>query len=539
MGRENDQAQHEQYFWFNGILSTLPIWFRHGAIALLILGIFFRFYNLDHMVYWIDETFTSLRVSGYTKAEFVHNIFTGNVIGIEALQRYQHLNSQSSLAGTIKGLATEEPQLAPLYFVLVKLWSEWFGDSVASIRSFSAVISLFLFPCLWWLCRELFQTSTTAWMAIVLAALTPLHILYAQEARPYSLWTVITLLSSTVLLWAMRVQTRRSWITYGLTVVLGLYTHLLFSAVAVAHGVYIAVMEKVGQQRHLSMPVLSYLLATATALVAFIPWLVVFFIYFDRFAHLSDFGSEPGSLFHLINRWFVNINRVFLGDSLNTANVILVVLSIWALYFLCRYTPQRVWLFVLVLIGIPFLALALPDLVFGGGRSLRIRYLIPAYLGIQLAFAHLFAIQALWGKTWIQKLWRVGLITLITGSVIASTIISQAPFWWSKGGARCAYYFPVSRLINQANIPLVISDSRPADILGLSHQLNPNINFQLVSDPIQLHIASGFNSIFLINPSERMRNTLTQQGYKLTLIYNDSNADKKNQKRFWRVDTIK
>jgi hypothetical protein len=35
-------------------------------VIILVLGLFFRFANLDRKVYWSDETFTSLRVSGYT-----------------------------------------------------------------------------------------------------------------------------------------------------------------------------------------------------------------------------------------------------------------------------------------------------------------------------------------------------------------------------------------------------------------------------------------------------------------------------------------
>ncbi|MEG3894728.1 hypothetical protein QT989_03590 [Microcoleus sp. SVA1_B6] len=40
-------------------------------IAVLVIGVFFRFANLDRKFYWIDETYTSLRVSGYTEAEML------------------------------------------------------------------------------------------------------------------------------------------------------------------------------------------------------------------------------------------------------------------------------------------------------------------------------------------------------------------------------------------------------------------------------------------------------------------------------------
>jgi uncharacterized membrane protein len=49
-------------------------------------GIFFRFVSLDQKVYWIDEAFTSLRVSGYTEAEVVQQVSNAPLVSIEALQ---------------------------------------------------------------------------------------------------------------------------------------------------------------------------------------------------------------------------------------------------------------------------------------------------------------------------------------------------------------------------------------------------------------------------------------------------------------------
>lgn len=82
----------------------------------------------------------------------------------------------------------------------------------------------------------------------------------------------------------------------------------------------------------------------------------------------------------------------------------------FSLHFLYRQTPKRIWLFVFLLVGLPFLILAIPDLLWSGQRSTRIRYLFPSILGIQLALAYLFAMQAVWVKTWPQKLWRFLLI---------------------------------------------------------------------------------------------------------------------------------
>lgn len=112
------------------------------VISLLLLGIFFRFVNLDRKVYWHDEAYTSLRISGYTSTELNQQIFNGQIRGIEDLRKYQQPNSEKGLIDTIKSLAADDAQHPPLYYVLVRLWVQLFGNSVAVTRSFSALISL-------------------------------------------------------------------------------------------------------------------------------------------------------------------------------------------------------------------------------------------------------------------------------------------------------------------------------------------------------------------------------------------------------------
>ncbi|NJM86381.1 MAG: hypothetical protein HC847_03350 [Hydrococcus sp. RU_2_2] len=51
----------------------------------MVLGIFFRFANLDRKVYWLDETHTSLRIFGYTEKEFIQDIFSGKVVDFRRL----------------------------------------------------------------------------------------------------------------------------------------------------------------------------------------------------------------------------------------------------------------------------------------------------------------------------------------------------------------------------------------------------------------------------------------------------------------------
>jgi len=85
-------------------------WVGFLIIAVLVLGIFFRFANLDRKFYWIDETYTSLRVSGYTEAEIIKEISYQKITSPSDLQKYQQINSEKTLSDTLNSLVTEDPQ---------------------------------------------------------------------------------------------------------------------------------------------------------------------------------------------------------------------------------------------------------------------------------------------------------------------------------------------------------------------------------------------------------------------------------------------
>ena len=186
-------------------LKFAPSWLRFLIIFLLAMGILFRFFNLDGKVYWHDETYTSLRISGYKITEVKQQIFNNRVISGESFAQFQGANQQKSLNDTIMTLAKEDPHHPPLYYIIARLWMEIFGNSVTAIRSLSACISLLVFPCVYWLCRELFNVPLSVpGVAIALMAISPIQLVYAQEAQEYILWLVTILLSSASLLRAMR-----------------------------------------------------------------------------------------------------------------------------------------------------------------------------------------------------------------------------------------------------------------------------------------------------------------------------------------------
>ncbi|MBE9051178.1 glycosyltransferase family 39 protein [Nostocales cyanobacterium LEGE 11386] len=535
-------------------LKLAPSWLQFLIVVLLALGVFLRFWNLDGKVYWHDETYTSLRISGYTAAEVKQQIFNGRIITTESFAKFQSPNLEKSLGDTIKSLAIEDPQHPPLYYVIARFWVKIFGNSVITIRSLSAFISLLVFPCCYWLCRELFNVPLTVpGLAIALMAISPIHLVYAQEAREYILWMVTVLLCSASLLQAIRLESADNkelvkgqqlpnrqviWGIYAVTLALSLYTFLLSGFVAVSHGIYVLAIAKF----RLTEIVKAYLLATLAGFFAFTPWIMVVIINFFKFDDATAWTKMQLPLETLIQSWLLQLSRIFFDLDFGFENnlsilitLIFFILVAYAIYFLCRTTHYKVWLFIVALIVVPALPLILPDLIFGGIRSLSERYLLPSYLGIQIAVAYLLATQIYNGKSSRRQIWRKIMMFLVICGLVSSTVSSQADTWWSKV---ISYGNPqVAKIINQTDKPLLMSDAfgiNYGNIFSLSYLMQPKVRFLLVQEQIIPELSDDFTDIFLLNPSDSWRQEIEARYQATTnVVYGN------NHYLLWKLSNYK
>ena len=506
-------------------------------VIILLLGVFFRFVNLERKVYWIDEVHTSVRVSGYKRLEFVEQAPADRIIKIEELQKFQRLSPEKDWSDTINALAANAEH-TPLYYVMARLGMQWFGSSVTVTRGLAALISLLVFPCMYWLCLELFESPLVGWMAMALIAVSPIHVLYAQEAREYSLWTVAILLSSVSLLRAMRLKTKFSWGMYAATVALGFYSHLLSGLVFIGHGIYVFAIERFRWSKTFT----AYVLASIAGFITLIPWI---FLYFVNSSTVGVWTAQRLSYLTLFKRWFLNITVVFFdvqigykeqffdvedgndvvqfgySDLLIYINAFFVILIGYSIYFICKTTSKSVWLFILTLMLTSTIALVLPDIISGGQRSSISRYLIPCYLAIQVAVAYLLTTQitSISVKYWQQKLWQLIAIALFSGGILSCAVSSQAETWWNKYSS---YYHPqVAQIINKTTQPLVISSKkRVSRITSLSYELEPKVRLMLVDGTEIPNIIDGFSDVFLFRPSGELQSELEkEQKYSIQVVH--------------------
>lgn len=526
-----------------------PTWLRFLIIIILVLGLFFRFVNLDRKIYWMDETYTSLRISGYTESEVAQQLLEGQILSLRDLHQYQRINPEKSIVDTVKGLATEEPQLAPLYFILVHFWAQMFGDSVAAIRSFSAFLSVLSFPCIYWLCLELFESSLVGGLACMLLAISPFQLVYAQEARQYSLWTVAILLSSASLIRAIRLNTWRSWGVYAATLAVGVYSHLFFVLVAIAQAIYVFVINSYRWSKALK----GYLLSSIVGLLAFSPWIVVILTNYKQALTMTAAQATKTPLLSFLKSWLGNLSRNFIDTGFSSGSpfavpwyqlvlpslsiLVITALVIYSIYFLVHYSPKKAWLFIFLLIGFTSLVIIIPDLILGRRTSVTGRYMIPSYLGIQLSVSYVLGstINPTLHCNRFHQFWKFILLALLTSGVISCVIISQSQTWWNN--LTDTHNRQLAQIINQTSNPLVIQeiDSVPPrynvfNLISLSYLLNSEVKFKFIPKNTVTQIPQEFTNIFFMAPSKVLQSGI-EKDYKTKIEPLDGNPES----RLWKL----
>jgi uncharacterized membrane protein len=531
-------------------LTSFSVGFKILIVVLLTLGIFFRFANLDKKVYWYDETRTSIRAIAAYSPTAPKAIFDNRITDANDLLQFQRVNPDRSIVDSIKVMASDDPKHPPLYYTLVGLWARAFGDSVATVRAFSAIISLFVFPALYWLCLELFQSTSTGWLAISLMAVSPFQVLYAQEARQYGLWAVAILLSSASLLRAKRSQTKLNWCIYAITLVMGLYTFSLFGLVILAHAIYMLgssefqpLSLRTNPWQSLAMATFrsaklwkNYALATLFGAVSFAPWAKL--IYDERDELRLDQLEASRGIVYLLKTWLIGISSVYFDpdssvmdalrndtDSLITYLIRLPVLLliIYAVYYLVKTSKQQIWLLVVSIMSVSGLFLAIPDILVGGVRSSVPRYLVPFYLSTQLAIAYLLNDKLFANPKSYQAIWKGVTSLVITLGVVSCTISYPAETWWNK---QSSYHIPeVAHVLNREAHPVLISSYswyNSTQLLSLSHKLKSHVRLHLLEQPDSSQIVRDrygeLATVFVFNPKPEFQQDLMQAGYELSVV---------------------
>jgi len=162
------------------------------AVLLIALGCVLRFLFLARKPFWFDECF-SVEVARLRWSDFARLMW----------RREANMS---------------------LYYLILRAWLH-LGSSPFFIRSLSVLFSIATLPALFWLASRLFDRRV-AILALALMSCNAYHIRYAQEARSYSLFVLLAVLSSGFFVALARATSRRNFQGYILASVLAAYAHL-------------------------------------------------------------------------------------------------------------------------------------------------------------------------------------------------------------------------------------------------------------------------------------------------------------------------
>jgi uncharacterized membrane protein len=137
-------------------------------LVLLALGVALRLWQPAVRSLWGDEADSLFRIYSFSAHHFHY----------EPIGWLERLSL--SLANPLKG------HHLPAYYLLLSLWTGWFGVGEIALRSLSILLGILCIPMVYLLARE-FYDERTARLCAFLAAVSSFAVLYSQEIRPYAL----------------------------------------------------------------------------------------------------------------------------------------------------------------------------------------------------------------------------------------------------------------------------------------------------------------------------------------------------------------
>jgi uncharacterized membrane protein len=452
-------------------------------------------------MYSHDEAYTSLHVSGHSKFEVVTFLRDGNDHLIREVQQFLSPADAKTVFDTLNITVRAEPQQAPLYYIMAHYWMRITSYTPAAMRALTAIISLFSIPAMYWFSKELFQSSRGAILSMALYAISPFHILYAQDARAYSILALAVIISCAAFLRAMRKNNLSSWFLYSLSIILGIYSNFLFILIMFVHVFFIIVIILFYRRKAFLGFFYSYLLA----LFVFVPWIYVVSPYQESAAETLNWVNARVHWIQYPQRWAMIFSSPFLDFDLSSGNLIPYLLRAVALaliaysfLFLWRRGLPHVKLFLLPLFFINAGAFIVPDLILGGIRSIGGRYFIPSNIALVMIVSYFLISGLNHSNPYTLVRWKLMISVLLAASILSNVNILLTETWWSKELGRIRPEF--IHEINQDKTLLIVSSGQHGttfgDILLLGLEVDADVHLRWPDHPEDIQYASSYEHIY-------------------------------------------
>lgn len=309
----------------------------------------------------------------------------------------------------------------PLYYWVLKVWSDFFGTTELAYRSLSILFGAGTITTAFFLTRKLFGRRIS-WVALLFLVLSPMIIRYSDEARMYMLASLIVMGATYVLVKARETQQRQLWVLYGVLVSLGMWTHYFTAFAWLAHWAWRATETwrkgaglKTFMKKFFTK---DWIIAHVVAVGLYLPWLPFMAMQLG-IVQGGGFWIGPVTI-NTPTNYFTNIFYYLEREQVHgwLAIILLVVLTLLVVLIPRTYralsaTAKKRFLLIASLTWVPPVLLyivSLPPL----RSSFVERYMIPA----MVAFSIFMAIVLVVGTRRWRPVLRVAPIVLVAGMMI-------------------------------------------------------------------------------------------------------------------------
>ncbi|RMD85413.1 MAG: hypothetical protein D6808_05325 [Candidatus Dadabacteria bacterium] len=351
------------------------------SLVLLIVATYLRLKSLDKGVLWYDEILSTLRIGGWDHNQLLRGFIRPLREGF--LQCKAGLKFLTTSGGGYFKIILNSIKegYSPLYYITARIWSDATSFSLISLRYFSATTGIFtvaagiVFGC------RLFSSRLAALILGGVLAASPLMVVYSQEIRMYSALCLCYLLSCLCVLKILDNPSSITWRwLYFFILVTGLYLHLLFFLVLIAHSLFSLIVN------WKSLNKLQTWHVTAISCLSLVLYAPELYLKLHKTTIAYHHAAMPVSLSSLKGKWLLLLSSSLFGSY----PVVTGIIYFSAIAIAAFHPNKKLALFVLIntacLLGFIFGR----DMLFGGGASAVPRYMLLGFVSLYIAIAAAF-----------------------------------------------------------------------------------------------------------------------------------------------------
>lgn len=307
----------------------------------------------------------------------------------------------------------------PLYHLLLHFWQFLFGNGVATARVLSLIFTILSIPAMYFLGKLSYNRFVGLFGALLLA-ISPFYNWYGNEIRMYSLFALLTILNQYCFIKIFKLEEGESsagaWWGYGLTGILGIFTHYFFGLALLTQAVFFFIYKRYFPKNSLK----RFISIAIILIVLFGPW-AYFVIHTGGPSNSTPLLSKPTTI-NLFNT-FSQFIFGFQDDHINTILVSLWPLTVLLVFLSLRKTqkvyPETAYfllsVFIPVLLSFVISATITPVFV--------TRYLILTLPSLYLVISWIFSTYPLK----LSNMVKLALVVIMLGTLTTEAVSATTP----------------------------------------------------------------------------------------------------------------